>query len=172
MLIRAKDAEVREQRRADVNWRKAFEALDQVCLRMAEERMPRESQPSPADRELISKLLNFYEEFVRENGSDPAVRHQAARACQRVGDLCRKLGRPAEAIAAYRRSVERGRALVDEFPNDATYRADLAAALDRLGFALKNAGDLPEAEEATRASLGYRDEFATARPMDRKARRE
>ena len=134
MLLRARDAEAQQRQRADANWRKAFEVLDRICLKMAEERLPKQAQPTPADQALVAQLLEFYEDFVRENGSDPAVRYEAARACLRIGDLCRRLDRPSEAAQAYRQAVARARALADEFPDDPRYRRVLAVGLapDRL----------------------------------------
>ena len=113
------------ERGADGNWRTAFEVLDRVCLRLAEERLPRQGKPTPADRELVRQLLSFYEDFVRENGSDPAVRYEAARAYLRVGDLCRRLlGRHrakakccADAATAFGESLALLERLAEEFPD-------------------------------------------------------
>jgi tetratricopeptide (TPR) repeat protein len=177
VTMRAREAAARQEHRADANWRKAFEALDRVCLRVAEDRLPRQARPTPADRALVSQLLAFYEDFVRENGSDPAVRYEAARACLRVGDLCQRLDRPSEAAQAYRQAVARSRALADEFPDDPRYRRALAgglaqcAAIDVLGVIAERPGRYVDAENAAREAvalrvgLGGRRELARAHDL-------
>jgi tetratricopeptide (TPR) repeat protein len=177
VLIRARDAEARQRQRADSNWRKAFETMDRVCLAMAEERLPRVARPTPADRALVAELLAFYEDFVRENGSDPAVRFEATRSYLRVGDLCLRLDRPSEAARAYRQAVARARALAEEFPDDTRYRRVLAAGLaqcatiDIFGVIEERPTRYTDADAAAHeavalcARLGDRQELARAHDL-------
>jgi tetratricopeptide (TPR) repeat protein len=105
------------------------------------------------------------------------VRYEAARACLRVGDLCQRLDRPADAATAYRRAAARARPLADEFPDDPRYRRVLAAALarstavDLFGVIEERPARYKEAEAAAReavalrAGLGDRRELARARDL-------
>jgi tetratricopeptide (TPR) repeat protein len=131
-MMHARDRETLQRQRADTNWRNAFDALDRICLDLAEERLPKQAPSTSAEQNLVTQLLAYYDAFVTENGSDPCVRYEAARASLRIGDLCYRLDRSPEALQAYRQAESRARDLADEFPSDERYRRILAASLGQI----------------------------------------
>jgi tetratricopeptide (TPR) repeat protein len=107
VLIRRERARAEEQRQqAEANYRMARDAVDQV-LAEAGKNVPADVPPvEPMRRELLEQALKFYEEFLEEHGTDPAVRQERGRAYGRVGDIHRLLGQHALAEQAYRQALK------------------------------------------------------------------
>ncbi len=61
----------------------AFTVLDQVYLRLAEKRFPRDPRWEKENAEVLQQILTFFDQLARENGRDPAARRAAARNCGR-----------------------------------------------------------------------------------------
>ncbi|MEZ5963669.1 MAG: serine/threonine-protein kinase [Planctomycetota bacterium] len=60
---------------------------------------------SANDQELLVEILHFYDRLAESNAGNAAARQLTARAYQRVGEVHLQLGKPAEAVANYERSV-------------------------------------------------------------------
>jgi serine/threonine protein kinase len=81
-------------------------AVDQM-LAEAGQNLPADVPPAePLRRELLERALKFYEEFLEEHGTDPAVRRERVRAYGRVGDIRLLLGQHALAEQAYRQALK------------------------------------------------------------------
>jgi serine/threonine protein kinase len=70
---RAHADEADQRRRAEQNVRLALKVLDDVYLQVAERQFPRDPQREREDRQLLERALAFYEPFVQNNSTDPAV---------------------------------------------------------------------------------------------------
>jgi len=90
-------------------------------------------------RELVvSTALEYLDSLARE-AKDPGLRFELAQAYQKVGDVqgmtgLPNLGRPADALASYRKSIDLARTLHAAKPDDAGYARVLAMALQRISF--------------------------------------
>jgi tetratricopeptide (TPR) repeat protein len=82
-----------------------------------------------APRRFLREALAFYERFAAENGTNPKVRRETARACSRAGRIYHRLGVSDKAEEAFGRAVRLQQALADEFPAEADCRYDLAVSL-------------------------------------------
>ena len=82
-------------------------------------------------RRLLERALRFYRTFALRQSGRPEVRHEAAEAGLRVGDITLKLGRVGEAEAAYLGALEVLETLAAEDPAEPRYRATLAGGLNR-----------------------------------------
>jgi len=114
----------------------ANESLSLEAFEMVFEALPRpgDRTDSKGERErmesaLLEGIVTFYDRFAEQNGSNPRLRLEVARAHRRVGTIDERRGRFEEAGAAFDRAVESLRALVTEFPDEADYRAELAETL-------------------------------------------
>src|SRR5207249_1722627 len=58
------------------NLQLAMQTLDEIYLKVAEERFPRDPQRKKDEQELLEKALGFYEKFAQQNQGDPAVRRE------------------------------------------------------------------------------------------------
>ena len=86
-----------QKQRAEANSRKAREVVDRMFTRVAQdlEHTPRTEK---IRRALLEDALEFYQGFLKEKGSDPAVRHETARAYMRVAGIQAVLGRFPQAV--------------------------------------------------------------------------
>jgi serine/threonine-protein kinase len=161
VLIRRERDEARAQRR------QARLAVDDMYSKVADQWL--EDRLDPLQREFLAKALAYYENFTRQDSSDPTVRQERGRAYLRMGDVLRKLGRHDEAEAAYRRSVAVLDRLAGEAPAASGHRRHLASALTRLGGSLTERGRYGEAEPLLRRSVGLGRALAAATTDDRLA---
>jgi serine/threonine-protein kinase len=161
VLIRRERDEARAQRR------QARLAVDDMYSKVADQWL--EDRLDPLQREFLGKALAYYENFTRQDASDPSVRQERGRAYLRMGDVLRKLGRHDEAEAAYRRSVEALDRLAREEPSVPGHRRYLASALTRLGSSLTERGRYGEAEPLLRRSADLGRALAAAAAEDRVA---
>ncbi len=78
--------------RARANVRLGLQALDEIYIDVAAQRLPQQAHLSAADRSLLQKALQFYEAFAEGNAAEPTARVEMAKAYRRVGDIQLKLG--------------------------------------------------------------------------------
>ena len=93
----------RERNRAEARSRLAREAVDEMYVQVAEEMLVHYPGMDQVRRGFLEKALRYYEEFAREQGSDPAVRLKQAEAYRKVGYILRDLGLTGPAEPALRR---------------------------------------------------------------------
>ncbi len=156
---RERDRATAQRRRADANFRRARRAVDQMLTRVSQERLRNVPQMAPVRKQLLEEALAFYEDFAREEGDDPGVRHEAGKAYWRVGILRQELGRFADAGKAYLDSARTLAALAEAAP-DGPAAYDLAVSQNSLAvlydYTLK---------DKARARAAYADAQRTLEPL-------
>jgi serine/threonine-protein kinase len=65
-----------------------------------------EDQLDPKQEEFLKHALAYYEQFTGRAARDPAVRLEHGLAYQQMGDIQRKLGKPAKSEQAYRKAMD------------------------------------------------------------------
>src|SRR5262249_29790484 len=78
------------------------------------------------ERKLAEQALQVCKELAQEQSDDPHIRVEIGSAYRRVGDLQQRLGRRAEAEAAYGRAIVLLGKLADQFPEAVHSRHELA----------------------------------------------
>jgi tetratricopeptide (TPR) repeat protein len=141
------------RQRAEDNLALAIEAIDDIYLRLGEERLPRDSRLDVVDADFLARALRFYDKVTEDNRKDPRVRRAMATAWNRVGYLRTLLGQHAAASDAYRRSIALSEPLVAEYPNYLFHRWNLAASHQGLGHLFGEMGNRRAAGEHCRLSL-------------------
>jgi serine/threonine protein kinase len=121
---RTQEANLRLQENLDL----ALSALDEIYLKVAEERLPRDPARKQEYLDLLKRTLSFYERFARQNSSDPQVRKAQAKAHERAGAIRVLLGQMPEAEADLGRAIDLNGALREELPGDRDVRFSLATA--------------------------------------------
>jgi tetratricopeptide (TPR) repeat protein len=135
----------------------AFDAVDHLYTRMAEERLLDEPNKDPLREELLARAPALYERIARQPSLDPAVRRQTALAWFRLGDIHRVLDQADKAEAEFQQAIERQEALCREEPNNAIYQDELAESHIWLGELLReNQQRLLDAEPHFREALDCR----------------
>lgn len=147
------NARQREAARASARFRIAHTVND-MYTQVAEKWLANEPEMDPVQREFLEKALALYQELVREEPTNPALRREHGLAYFRVGQIYRVLGKPDQAEQAYRQALSLQGRLHAESPGQAEYRQDLANTHNWLGELLRAGGRrLQEAEQAYRAAL-------------------
>ncbi len=82
------------------------QAVDEMYTQVAEKWLAQQAELTVVQKQFLEKALAFYQRLATEEGADPAVLFETAKAEQRVGEIQNKLGKYAEAEAAYRRAIE------------------------------------------------------------------
>jgi tetratricopeptide (TPR) repeat protein len=103
---------------------------------------------------MLGEALEFYQGFLRQEGDDPAVRGDSARAYSRSITLRVLLGQLAEAEQAAAEARRLYEGLIAEFPDRPEYRNGLANTHRALAHVCLLAGRIDRAQQA------YRDEVA------------
>ena len=112
---------------ADVNLRKTLETVDRMLTRVGEEELANVPQMGPVRKVLLEDALEFYLEFLETNPTDPELRFGTAQALRRVAAIYHHLGQNAPWEHVFRRAITTSEALVQQYPLDGKYRAELAA---------------------------------------------
>lgn len=114
---------------------------------------------------LFETALEFFENVLVERADDPAVRHQAARAFLRAGDMRMMLGQYDQAAKQFDRAVQLLGVPTDE-PHRLPCLRDLATALRLQGNNGRQYGANIEAEAAYRRCIEINETLNKLQPDD------
>ncbi len=81
---------------------------------------------------MLQDVLQFYDEFAKENETNSRVRVEAAKAHRHVGDIHLHRGQSDKAAASYRRAVAMLEELAAASPTNLDYRYELAQTYARI----------------------------------------
>jgi len=154
----------RQRDKALEGWLKARRATDKMYTDVAQKWLGHQPHLQPLQREFLQEALQFYKDFAREYGANPALRLETAVAEHRVADIQQKLGANAEAVQAYGQALASLEALAADFPAVPEYRIELARCQNDWGNWLREQERLPEAEAAYRQALMLFSELALNDP--------
>jgi tetratricopeptide (TPR) repeat protein len=150
---RAQTVANRDREQAEEDFRTALRAVDRMLVTVGGERLLEVPHMEPVRRQLLEEALSFYEEFLRERGSNPVVRAEAARAYRWAGTIHHWLGQHAKAEENLGRAIDLFEELVKAVPDKDEYRFQLAACHFDRGLLSYTTGRYPEAEEDYRRSV-------------------
>ena len=119
---------VKQRKQASANLQQALDAVDQMLLRVADDRLAAIPGTEPVRQELFQDALKFYEGFFQQAPDDPQLRISTAKAWARVGNLHDFLGNPTKAQEARQEAIERWETLHAERSDDPQIQAALAEA--------------------------------------------
>jgi eukaryotic-like serine/threonine-protein kinase len=154
----------RGQQEAEQGRQDARQAFDVMYTRVAEEWLAHQPRHEAVQKELLVRVLNFYQRLVRERPADAASRHELGRAHQRIGEIEHRLGQSKAALEAYAQAVALLDALAAEFPEQPAYRLSLAEALAGRGYVLRDLRRYAEAEGTYRQALARFEKLAADAP--------
>ncbi len=152
-----------QRRRAETNFRKARQAVDEMLTQVGQEELADIPRMEPVRQRLLGKALAFYQGFLRENRDDRTIRKEVARAYGRIGEIQSMLQHLPEAEAAYREAIALTSPPIVPSP-DADERSDLAGFHGELGWLLMEAGHPREAADALDQSIALREQLTAEFP--------
>jgi serine/threonine protein kinase/tetratricopeptide (TPR) repeat protein len=142
--------------RATENARVAFEAVDHLYTRLAEERLLDEPHKDPLREELLARAPLLYERLAQQQDADPTMRREIGLAWFRLGDIHRILDQADRAATEFRQAIARQEALCGDYPANAAYWRELAESYTWLGELLREDHQrLLEAERQFRQALEH-----------------
>lgn len=130
-----RDLAERERKRAETNFTRAVQAVDQLLTEVAEDQLASEPRMEQKRRAILERALGYYVEFLEEKSDDPKLRGETAIAARRVGDIHRLLGQQAEAQKSYGKAIELLTSLIISQPEKVVYAQALADSYNNLGEA-------------------------------------
>jgi len=163
---RARDLAERQQARADKNFQRAIDAVDQMLTQVGDKELADVPQLEPIRRTLLHKALAFYQELQDENDSDPKARHETGLAHRRSGDILALMGKHGDAEKEFKQAIAILTALVAEFPDDPAHANDLAKTHDLLGVAFAVSGRVQEAEKEMTQAIKAQEALVTRHPKE------
>jgi tetratricopeptide (TPR) repeat protein len=130
----AKERALKEKDRALAT---ARQAVDQMLIRVADERLQDVPQAHPVRQALLQDAIKFYKGFIAQAESDPALREEMASVLASIAEVEMELGRYDDSRRSIEQAIVLLEQLVAESPRQFSYRQDLAAAEAWLGYLLK-----------------------------------
>ena len=127
------------------------QAVDEMYTQVAEKWLAQQAELTQVQKQFLEKALAFYQRLATEESADPAVLFETAKAEQRVGEIQNKLGKHAEAEAAYRRAIELFAQLAREAQDAAKYNQVARQDAPLLGIAAVPHGPAPGGGAGTTA---------------------
>ena len=116
--------------------------------------------------DFLEKASAFYEQFSQEEGNDPAVQLERAKAISRLAWLQLRLGRPQEAEASLFKPVEILGALVDQYPERPEYLEALGQASGTLASRFSEQKRWKEANLARERALDAYEKLVDRVPAE------
>ena len=175
LWLRAEDHRQQAETNLDTarrNSRKAHDAVDQLLTHLGYDKLLDVPFMEPVVRDVLDTALKFNKEFLKEEGDDPAVRFEVARAYRRAGAIERMLGRFSAADEHFQQGLEIVEALARDDHRRTEYRQEQSVIHLTLGGMYATIGRLPEAEKNYQQCLTLREQLAAELPTDPDTRHE
>jgi tetratricopeptide (TPR) repeat protein len=137
-----------QRARAERNFSRAFEAVSTMLRQVGAKDLVNTPEMDDTRRQLLERALDFFHRFVRDEGSNRALRVEVARTQRSIADVCFDLGRIEESELAFKAALEGMRALRAEQPGQLAHVAALSNTLIGYGRFLTDEGRLAEAIDA------------------------
>jgi serine/threonine-protein kinase len=167
---RQREAAEKERDRAEDNFRKARQAVDDYFTQVSEDRLLQSPLPGlqPLRKELLETALKYYREFATQHRDDPALQAELAQALVRVGKITNEIGQYDDAHTAFQEAGTIWRQLVRDDPDRVEYQRGLAGALGELGrLQHRNLGRRAAGLEALQESHALFERLARGDPDNR-----
>jgi tetratricopeptide (TPR) repeat protein len=159
----------RHMQRAEDNFAKARRAVDDYLTAVSESRLLQVPGMQELRRQLLQSALAFYQQFLKERGTDPSLRAGVASAQLRVGKILKELG---QGLAAYR-ALQAGRAAYETALRDRPADLDLKAELAESWYLLASLVNSPaQALKPHEKAIDLRQELLRARPKSARFKKD
>jgi serine/threonine protein kinase len=119
----------------------SLKTLDEIYLKLLEDRMSRDPNAATENEELLTKALGFYENFAERNEADPNVRREVANAYRRAAVIHLRTGQYDKAKASLNRAAVVSARLIEDFPADQESKRLLAEVYLNRGEAYLRKGE-------------------------------
>ncbi len=162
-IARAQQQETeRQRRRAESNLNQARLMIDHVLSHLPDATVQPEIDIERLRRDVLQDALEFFQEFLQANASDPRLQSDMAKTLLQIGDVHQRLAQWDQAEQSIRHGIAIYANLKQRNPDDPSYGKCLAAAQVKLASILKATQlKLDEAEALYRQGLEAYETLAT-----------
>jgi serine/threonine protein kinase/Tfp pilus assembly protein PilF len=160
----ARADEAEQRTRAEKARDRTWQALDDMTSSVTGDSLTTQKALSDEQKKFLREVLTYYQEFAGEKADDEPSRARTAAAAYRVGLIEYRLGRKAEAAAAFRLARDGYAKLAADFPAVPDYRQHLALSHNNLGNLFTGLGKRPKAQEQYRQALAIQAKLAADFP--------
>jgi serine/threonine protein kinase/tetratricopeptide (TPR) repeat protein len=115
-------------KKAEESFAKARSAVNDYLTAVSDDPKLKAPGLSPLRARLLQSALGFYQQFLRERGSDATLRRELAAVYSKVGTIMRDLGQAEPAVQSFHESRRLYEELAAEFPDDPALHDGLARA--------------------------------------------
>ncbi|MGQ0633630.1 MAG: protein kinase domain-containing protein [Planctomycetaceae bacterium] len=152
----AREEAQRERQKAEASLKQAVAAVDTMLTRASDEKLSHIPGTDSVRKQLLEDALTFYEGFVSQQGDDPALRFEVAKAWGRVAQIQSRVGQFNQAFGAYASAVRVTEELLNEQPDNFEYMELFAEACQGLGSNRWKAGRGPAKADFNRSLAASR----------------
>lgn len=104
----------------------ALAAVDRMLTRVGDESVRGIPQMEQVRLKLYQDAVDFYKNMMIKQPDDPLLQYSTAIATFKLGEMYIELGHPDKTRECYKESEHRLEGLLARFPDDPTYRVELA----------------------------------------------
>ncbi|MFO0815215.1 MAG: protein kinase [Gemmatales bacterium] len=104
----------------------ALAAVDRMLTRVGDESVRGIPQMEQVRLKLYQDAVDFYKNMMIKQPDDPLLQYSTAIATYKLGEMYMELGHPDKTRECYKESEQRLEGLLARFPDDPTYRVELA----------------------------------------------
>jgi len=152
-----KDRAQQAQQLAEHNLQLAKRAVDSLLTAVGKESLAEVPQMEEIRQGLLEQAKGFYDLFLHQQPTEPALRLEAGLAQVRLGDIHRLRGQNAEAEARYRQAIAQLDALHRDHADQPRYLFELAQAYNSYGEQLRPYDSARAGDAYGRALSLYQD---------------
>ena len=142
--------------RAESNFERAFQAVDEFFVQVTEDRKLRQHDLRPLLHRLLQKAQPYYEELIHQEVNDPRLQAKQAKAHRRLAEILAEITDRTEALDHAQRAVTLLRTLAAR-REDPEYRRELAVSLALVGDLNRHLGQYPQALAALTEARDLRE---------------
>jgi serine/threonine-protein kinase len=159
-----------ERQRADHNFRRARQAVDDFFTAVSQNRLLGEPGMEPLRKELLEKAQKYYEEFAREAAGDARVRGDLAATLFRVARITDLIATPEVAWTRYEQAAALFEELLAEEPSNLDWRHSLGLCRNYWGLSLAEHGSMEQARRQLDKAQTVMEQLIAEQPGEEKLR--
>jgi len=171
-IQRQRDEVQRQRERAEANFLKARQAVDDAFRLVSEEELLDAPGLQPLRRRLLERSMSYYEDFLEDAADVPGLTLDLASAQVNIGEIVSEIGKPEDALHAYHESIMLLEQELEESPEERERMRLLAKAVNGAGVVLDAMGRAEEALEYYERARTLIDRLLAEQPEDPELQRE
>src|SRR5262249_5054891 len=151
-------------RQKDASFRQAHEAVNYFCIQAGDSSLDAYPALRSRRREWLETGLKYYEAFLQERSTDPAVRGELPSAPVGHGLVCSGLKDPVKAAKSYERAISIYEELLRENPGNVRFGTELARNMNNLAITQSARGQMEECRKTRLQALALLEQVYRAAP--------